>query len=120
MTERTRRNDRCPRLTPFAATATAVDYERVEEGLADGLTRLEGLDAPTTARPTIQHRSEPVWWWRWQLVTWAFSTETERAYRENDLRGFRTFLKSLTDGELAQFLGSVDRPGHDSATASFG
>lgn len=119
MTERTRETDWCPRPTPFAEARSAeVEYERVVTGLATELGRLEDVHAPATGRRTIEHRGRPLWWWRWQVVTWVFSAETERAYGGDGLRGFRAFLKSLSDEELARFLESIERPDHDSPSTS--
>lgn len=108
-----------PRPHPFTDVEQVLrDLAELEASLAHEIHRLQALHAPhCKSRGIARFLGKDVWWWRFRLVDWAYSSETERAHPSDVLAGLRLILKDLSDHEIISFLSNLSADPEPSTAA---
>ena len=85
---------------------------QVERELVRALLRLsrDPWKDPRGTGNELTPKGKPSWWWRVRLVEWAGSAQAAARCNREALRGFRLYLRDLSDQELCEFIGRALEP----------
>ena len=85
---------------------------QVERELVRALLRLsrDPWKDPRSTGEEPTPRGKPSWWWRVRLVEWAGSAQAAARCDREALRGFRLYIRDVSDEDLVQLIHSVLGP----------